>query len=458
MADKASIRSAGSARYRPVPPPKDKRQPRPSTLHMSSSQPELVQRKAISKRRPGRRHQYPIISQLASLKHWFVESAKRARSPNPKAASGSGMHRKFLPERFSPGKGPETTKEATADAIRATAHHSDELATPTQVKRASYASSLAPSSASYPNHRHSYPRQHRLSNPNASSHRSSMSPSPLTPRNSYRRSSAGLRGRKSTSSSVSSIRSIYHTHTHSKASSVSSNSGDTTSTPTVRAARSPHASVKVLPTTPGASARFPSNIRYVRGPGGGLREIHGDTDRAMPSAFNEGIPAPLATSPSSGLVFARRKRSAFKGPMAHTANLMLSGGIGSPSLNGKLDTEDISATSGRPAARRSQIIVEEEDIEDEDIEEVDAFSGPEDHTTVLEDDQDSQGDQVKAGYNSNADGSGLTLSPDSGQRPALAPSPELGPSPIRPPRSSSLRMSSQAHSSGTKPETAESPS
>ena len=183
-------------------------------LHPSTSQPELTQRKVVSKRHTGRRRQYPIISQLASLKHWFVESAKRARSPNPKAAGGQAAHRKFLPDRFSPGKGPEAGKDVKAESSRpaATPHHpSDEVATPTQVKRASYASSLAPSSASYPNHRHSYPRQRR-----ASTHRSSMSPSPLTPRNSYRRSSAGLRGHKSTSSSVSSIRSIYHTHTHSK--------------------------------------------------------------------------------------------------------------------------------------------------------------------------------------------------------------------------------------------------
>ena len=186
--------------------------------------------------------------------------------------------------------------------------------TPTQVKRISTASSLAPSSASYRQNRHSYPRQPRPLNTSHNTHRNSLSPSPITPRGSYRRSSAGLRGRKSTSSSVSSIRSIHHTRAHSKASSISSNSMDTISTPTARASKSPHSSVKVLPTTPGASSRFPSNIRLVRGPGGAPREIGDHTD-PMSSSFNEAVPTPLLYSPSSSLVFARRKRSLFKGPM-----------------------------------------------------------------------------------------------------------------------------------------------
>ncbi|KAE8163175.1 serine/threonine protein kinase [Aspergillus tamarii] len=370
--DKDSVRSASSTRHRPLPPPKDRRRSsRPSTLHVSASQPELAQHNGIFRRRTGRR-QYPILSQLASLKHWFVESTKRAKSPHSKAPGAQGTHRKFLSDKLSPSKGQDTGKKSaqSSSAVPATG----ELSTPTQIKRASNASSLARSSASYPNHRHSYPRQTRPLSTNAG-HRNSLSPSPITPRGSYRRSSAGLRGRKSTSSSISSIRSIHHTHTHSKASSVSSNSIGSASTPTARVSRSPHSSVKVLPTTPSASSRFPSNIRLVRGVNNGYHEAD-DPNGRMTSIFNESAPAPLLYSPSSSLVFARRKRSAFKGPMVHTTNLMVSGGMAAPEFPRSGATVAETSSAARPVARKSQII--EEDIEeDEDIEEVDAFTGTE---------------------------------------------------------------------------------
>ncbi|OOF96984.1 hypothetical protein ASPCADRAFT_165310 [Aspergillus carbonarius ITEM 5010] len=371
--DKDSIRSASSTRQRPPPPPKDQAR-RPSTLHVSASQPELAQHNnGIFKRRPGRR-QYPIISQLASLKHWFVESAKRAKSPHAKAAGGQGGHRKFLSEKLSPAKGQDIGKKPTSSS-GATAHPGD-LLTPTQIKRSSNASSLAPSSASYPNNRHSFPRQHRPLG-TSQNHRNSLSPSPITPRGSYRRSSAGLRGRKSTSSSVSSIRSIHHTHTHSKASSVSSNSIGSASTPTGRISKSPHPSVKVLPTTPSASARFPSNIRLVRGTHNGFRDVD-DRSGRISNMFNEAAPAPLLYSPSSSLVFARRKRSAFKGPMIHTANLMVSSMTGTEYPHGDVGVGGPAvAATARPGARKSQIIEEEEDMEEEDIEEVDTFEGME---------------------------------------------------------------------------------
>ncbi|KAJ5500503.1 hypothetical protein N7453_009554 [Penicillium expansum] len=312
--DKDSIRSHNSTRRRPVPPPKDRRRSRPSMLHVSASQPELTQHQSIFRRRPSRRHQYPILSQLASLKH-----CKRGRR--------------------------------------------EEVVTPTQIKRISNASSLAPSSASYRQNRHSYPRQPRPLNTGHNSHRNSLSPSPITPRGSYRRSSAGLRGRKSTSSSVSSIRSIHHARAHSKASSISSNSVDTISTPTARASKSPHSSIKVLPTTPGASSRFPSNIRLSTPPVPGQ---------------------PVNTSP------------------------------------------DIIA--GRPVARKSQIIEEEEDIEgiEEEIEEVDEFDEPGTPSDFVTPDEHP------------ADETG---SPSSGRTP-FAPIQNLETSPLRPPRSSSLRSPS----------------
>ncbi|PKY04028.1 Pkinase-domain-containing protein [Aspergillus campestris IBT 28561] len=425
---KDSARSASSSRRRPVPPPKDRRRSRPSTLHVSASQPELSQRDGVSRRRTNRR-QYPIISQLASLKHWFVESAKRAKSPhNNKAASAPGTHRKFLAEKFSPAKAQENNPKKPVPA--SSTSHPGELATPTQIKRVSNASSLAPSSASYPNHRHSFPRQPRPLSTSHRSHRNSLSPSPITPRGSYRLSSAGLRGRKSTSSSVSSIRSIHHTHTHSKASSVSSNSIGSASTPTARSSRSPHPSLKVLPTTPSASSRFPNNIRLVRGTNNAPRDVEESGSR-MNNFFNEAAPGPFLYSPSTSLVFARRKRSAFKGPMAHPANPMISGGVaGSEFPNGAAGIEEPSAAAAaRPRARKSQIIEEEEDAEDdEDIEEVDTFTG-------TEEEPGSPTDAKSEGYKTADD---LV---ETGDRRTLAPAIDLEPTTPCPPRSSSLRQS-----------------
>lgn len=398
--DKDSIRSTSSMRHRPVPPPKDKQQrSRSSKLHASASQPELMQRRPTDRRR----RQYPIISQLASLKHWFVESAKRAKSPHAKASPGQpgghSHHRKLFPDKLSPSKGQEAGKKTTAEPSSPAAPPTEEMTTPTQTKRASNASSLAPSSASYYNHRHSYPRQPRPLSTSHPSYRNSLSPSPITPKGSYRRSSAGLRGRKSTSSSISSIRSIHHTHTHSKASSISSNSVGSASTPTARPSKSPHPSVKVLPTTPGASSRLPSNVRLVRGSHTNLNTINTPDDIPEPqdrmqSVFNEAAPAPFLSSPASSLVFARRKRSTFKGPLSGLSPE--NAGPGNGGNNG------LQAGS-RPATRKSQIIEEEDD--DEEIEEVDAFSEP---------DPDPE---------------------DNDNKPSLAPAPDL-PSPSHPPRSS----------------------
>ncbi|KAJ5085582.1 hypothetical protein N7532_010353 [Penicillium argentinense] len=430
--DKDSIRSNSTMRRRPVPPPKDKRRSRPSMLHVSASQPELTQHHGIFRRRTNRRH-HPFLSQLASLKHWFVESAKRARSPNAKS-TGS---RKFLAEKFSPAKSQDTGKKASSPLSTAE-EPPGELVTPTQNKRMSAASSLAPSSAaSYRQNRHSYPRQPRPLNTSHSSNRNSLSPSPITPRGSYRRSSAGLRGRKSTSSSVSSIRSIHHTRAHSKASSISSNSIDTVATPTARISKSPHNSIKVLPTTPGSSARFPSNIRLVRGPGGASKEVA--TDSEMPSAFNEAAPAPLLYSPSSSLVFARRKRSAFKGPMLHTTNLMVSGEMVRSPVPGQPvvgDEANPPIPAGRPAARKSQIIEEEEDDDgfEDEIEEVDEFDGPEEDHNEAVPKKTSRETTIRETSETTE-----PESPSSVRKPSLDPAPELESSPARPPRSSSLR-------------------
>ncbi|KAK3954080.1 protein kinase [Pseudoneurospora amorphoporcata] len=223
--------------------------------------------------------------------------------------------------------------------------------------------------------------------------RQSLSPSPLTPRSTMRRASgtAGLRGRKSTSSSVSSIRSMHHTHhhSHSKASSTSSNNSVSTSVSksALQASRSPHHSVKVLPATPTAAGGFPSNIRYVRdrtGPPLGIGSLGGPGLFASPSEYSSsdngrlnapflgngggglsaintntqyyplpqapGSPNPFASVNSGGyfapraagtgspvvgpgghggVMFAKRKKNLFKGPMLNFGGSAGGAGAGS---------------------------------------------------------------------------------------------------------------------------------
>ena len=183
--------------------------------------------------------------------------------------------------------------------------------------------------------------------------RQSLSPSPLTPRSTYRRSSTGLLGRKSTSSSVSSIRSIHHHHhTHSKASSTSSNGSVATSKVSLPT-RSPHHSVKVLPATPTTSA-FPSNIRVVR--------------QTPISSFNEGAWPQNFGSNGTGLVFAKRKKNLFKGPMLNTSSPSASGNGGSSIRAGS------HSRSTSVAGRRSGEITGIEEEDEDEVEEVDAFS------------------------------------------------------------------------------------
>ncbi|ODH45060.1 CAMK/CAMKL/MARK protein kinase [Paracoccidioides brasiliensis] len=381
------VRSSSSSRHRPTPPPKEEnRRSRASTLHLSASQPDLSHPHGILRRHGTRRRQHPIISQLASIKHWLIESTKRAKSPHSKAFSHAPSL-KFLTDKSIPPKNKEpATKQAQTSPTNDTFNGAQQ--TPVRVKRSSTASSLTPSNASYRGAARSGSgslshQPQPISTSNVSHHRNSLSPSPLTPRNSYRRLS-GLHGRKSTSSSVSSIRSIHHAHSHSKTSSVSSNSINTTSTPAATTkqtvTRSPHSSVKVLAAAPSSSTPFPSNIRIVRGagPSSAPHPGHG----AIYNAYNEAAPSCLLSSPPSGLVFARRKRSPFKGPFVATSAFPLSSGPGTPGL-AKSREGVIGASSGAGAAgsgaRKSQIIMEEEDeavldCDDEDIEEVDTFS------------------------------------------------------------------------------------
>ncbi|KAI9890571.1 MAG: hypothetical protein M1814_003911 [Vezdaea aestivalis] len=311
-----------------APPPKEYRRSRNSTLHVVSNNPELLSPSVIGKRRPRRNHQHPILNQLASLKHWFIDSAKRAKSPGSRTIPKSATH-PSIPEKnalVSQKRSPEANGTMAASPARSPM-------TPTYS-----AGALRP------------PRV----NTNTRK-RSSLSPSPMTPPSSYRRSS-GLRGRKSTSSSVSSIRSIHHHHTHSKASSTSSNSMTSAVSKTI--AKSPRNSIKILPATPTATA-FPSNIRLVR------------SGTPSGNAYNETMGFGLQ---NPALVFAKRKKSPFKGPVL---NVSTSG----PSSQREIGLSRNSSNAGR----RSGEIIEEED--EDEIEEVEGFSptgGPGDLEAGLE--------------------------------------------------------------------------
>jgi serine/threonine protein kinase len=332
--EKDSIRSASSSRHRrPVPPPKEgvlrSARSRGSTLQLVTSNPDLLGPHAngVTHTPPRRKHQHAFINQLAHWKHWLVDSAKRARSPGKRASRStpdlvqkSSNSSKNGPKEPSPR--PATSK------------------TSTQTRPP-----LQPGPKSHPALDRIY---------TTPSKRQSLSPSPLTPRSAYRRSSTGLRGRKSTSSSVSSIRSIHHHHhTHSKASSTSSNGSVATNKVSLQT-RSPHHSVKVLPATPTTTA-FPSNIRVVR--------------QAPISSFNEGAWPPSFGSNGTGLVFAKRKKNIFKGPLLNTSSPNSSGNPGGSSSRAGSHSRSTSV-----AGRRSGEITGIEEEDEDEVEEVDVFS------------------------------------------------------------------------------------
>ena len=338
-------RSVSSSRRRPQIPPKEKRRSRGSTLQTMTINPEILAppngNSKISKKRPPQKRQNQFLSQLTSIKHWFKDSAKRAKSPAASRSDASTLK-----------PSPQEKSKSPIDSRRSPTYDTpvpftDLDATPT--RQFSGAS------------RSSYHRPQILTPRN----RSSLSPAPVTPRGgSYRHSSgSGLRGRKSTSSSVSSVRSIHYIPSHSKASSTSSTSNSVhSSIPFSRTSRSPHTSVKVLPSTPTISA-FPSNVRLVR---------------ASASNYNE---TANFSTPTTGLVFAKRKKTPFRGPMLSVGN---SGNANSPSGRPRdSSTGRGGSRSTSVAGRRSGEIIEEED---EGVEEVDAFSPvpPESEETMWE--------------------------------------------------------------------------
>ena len=331
---------------RPPPPAKDldRRRSRSSMLQVVTNTDLLHPNGFVPKQR--RRNQ-PFMNHLLNLRNWIKETSKRAKSPGSKASSGQSPK---LPDSRS-----IDSKRRASTANRSSVH----------------------SHPNVPPSTHATARPRGTTNGSGSVRRLSASPAPLTPRSSYRRSSGGLRGRKSTSSSVSSIRSMpHHHHSHSKASSTSSAS---ITSPAVsvsghshKLSKSPHNSIKVLPATP-TSSSFPSNIRLVRTGGLTLNATNLESHSAFGAA-----PPPSPGFPGmggGGLVFAKRKRSPFKGPM-----LNVGGATGSPTTWRGNRVGDSGSRNHSVQGRRSGEIMgiteedEEEEEEDMEIEEVDEFS------------------------------------------------------------------------------------
>ena len=321
--DPVRQRSVSSARHRPAPPPKERRRSGGSTLQLASSRPGyMTPSSGINRKRAPTKHQHSLFRQLTSIKLWFKENTKRGKSPGHKLVTPPVTSVPEKPE----GQAKEFEPVSDVQAPRHT--NLENISAPMRQR----------SSASYVR-------------PNTSDtrHKASLSPAPATPRSPYRLSTgpAGLRGRKSTSSSVSSIRSIHHIPSHSKASSTSSTTNSIHSTVAFRRrSRSPHTSLKVLPSTP-TFGSFPSNVRLVRAP-----NYEESANFHSPTAH----------------VFAKRKRTPFRGPQ-----LTLGVNTGT-SPSGRIRESSTNASRSASVAGRASGEIIHEESEEEDIEEVETFS------------------------------------------------------------------------------------
>jgi len=369
---------------RPPIPPKERRR-RSSNLQLVTTNSELLAGtiNGVNKRKSGRpggqKSDRKFLGQLAALKHWFVEATKRTASPASSKKTNDDA------EPLSNPASIDGTLTANGDLPQGVRHSREISGTSAETKN-SYGATLTPIASNVSSTSNSRTNGPGRLDMQRTRHRQSLSPSPITPRSSFKRPSIGLRGRKSTSSSVSSVRSIPH-YTHSRASSMSSGSHDasTMQSPASRSVgRSPHASLKVLPVTP-STATFHAGVRSLQaGNGESLDEFSGT---------------------GSSVMFARRKKSPFKGPMLNPSALarndhLTPNGLGSPALftnrnrepsagqlnMGLLDVASRRAAKRAPQQRKSMVITEEEEeeepdetaiIEDEEeeseIEEVDAF-------------------------------------------------------------------------------------
>ncbi|KAI0385686.1 kinase-like protein [Hypomontagnella monticulosa] len=390
--DKDSVRSVSSSRHqRPIPPPKEgilrSARSRGSTLHLVTTSDALGSHEGQEPNPPQKVRKKPSQAIVATWKnwtHWIVESTRRHR-PNKRGSmstpnlaskdgqSGSSKNPKDPSPRPHTSKYPPSAQGVAVSSGGNSPNLPNGNAKGTGGGGNNPSKKPTPAPLSTP----SNPGPRRIPSGASSYKRQSLSPVPLTPRSTMRRSSTGLRGRKSTSSSLSSIRTMpHHHHSHSKASSTSSTgSVSTTKTP----GRSPHHSVKVLPATP-TSTSFPSNIRLVRGPALSLTFNEGMPSSKSSAQNPPGSPNPFAPSNGPQVLFAKRKRNLFKGPMLS---------IGNPSRSGTSPGGHSRNTSASGLGRRSgEITIQEEDEEaeadetigdvdieaDDDVEEVDHFS------------------------------------------------------------------------------------
>ncbi|KAI0175474.1 kinase-like protein [Hypoxylon sp. FL1284] len=383
--DKDSVRSVSSSRQRrPIPPPKESilrsARSRGSTLHLVTTSDALTsteRREADPPQKVRKKPSQAIVATWKNWTHWIVENTRRHRpnkrgsisTPNLRARDGQSVvstHSK------DPSPRPQTSKHPTSAPGTGASGGGNSLNGSVPKSLGGGSGHLArkpiPAMLSTPTN----PGPHRVPSAASSYKRQSLSPVPLTPRSTIRRPSTGLRGRKSTSSSLSSIRTMpHHHHSHSKASSTSS-TGSVSTTKTH--GRSPHHSVKVLPATP-TSSSFPSNLRLVRGPALALNYNEGMPSKSS-SQNPPGSPNPFSMN-SPSVLFAKRKRNLFKGPMLS---------FGASSRGGATSSSHSRSASASGLGRRSgEITIQEEDEEaeetidleadaEDDVEEVDHFS------------------------------------------------------------------------------------
>ncbi|KAI1098437.1 kinase-like protein [Jackrogersella minutella] len=382
--DKDSVRSVSSSRnQRPIPPPKEgilrSARSRGSTLHLVTTSDALKRNeKELNPPKVRKKPSQAIVATWKNWTHWIVESTKRHRpnkrgsmsTPNLAAKdgqSGTSKNAKDASPRPHTSKYPQSTQGTVASSSGTSSNLPNGIS-----KSLGGGGNITRKPMPAPLSTPTNPGPRRIPSGASSYKRQSLSPVPLTPRSTIRRSSIGLRGRKSTSSSLSSIRTMpHHHHSHSKASSTSSTgSVSTTKTP----GRSPHHSVKVLPATPTGTS-FPSNIRLVRGPVLSLNFNEGMPSSKSSAQNPPGSPNPFSSN-SPSVLFAKRKRNLFKGPVLS---------IGNSSRSGTNTSSHSRNTSASGLGRRSgEITIQEEDEEaeeaagdieaDDDIEEVDQFS------------------------------------------------------------------------------------
>lgn len=417
--DKDSIRSVSSSRRRPIPPPKEgvpgvlrSARSRGSTLHLVTTSDALESRPGISQGHDGstemrnnirKKQSQGFISHWKNLTHWLFAPSRRHKGANKrmtsstpdlrdKARGGTGKFSKEQSPRPHTGKAAPTHTPQSGGAVASLPTNLVANGFPRKpiapaktpaggVSSPTAAGSSTPSGSS---------GVHRRVPTGSSYKRQSLSPSPITPRSTVRRSSAGLRGRKSTSSSVSSIRSMHHAqhhHSHSKASSTSSTNSVSTNmskTP-MQTGRSPHHSVKVLPATPTSVTSFPSNIRLVRGAPLSLHNegSSGHSSRSGSLAASPMMPPPRSPNPfafgeRNGPFFAKRKRNIFKGPTL---------AFGNSGRSSSATTSQSRNASGDRLGRRSGEIAAVQE-EDEDALEME-------DDMMAEEDEDDDRDTVK---------------------------------------------------------------